>query len=88
VEGYYSGALGEYIRFVKYAKRSLGELQERIRRVLRKGYIGQNEYAEFDDLAIKTMYLIDRLLKSLENKREGEMVAKNQQKVERRGKKA
>ncbi len=72
VEGYYSGALGEYIRFCGYGKRSLGELQERVRRVQRKGFINQNEYAEFDDLAIKTMYLFDRLIASLEKKREGE----------------
>lgn len=71
VEGYYSGSLGEYIRFCRYSKRSLGELQERMRRVLRKGYITQDEYTEFDDLAIKTMYLFDRLINSLEKKREG-----------------
>ena len=81
VEGFYSGALGEYIRFLRYSKRSLGELQERVRRVLRKGYINQTEYDEFDDLAIKTMYLFDRLLKSLENKREGELVAENHRKM-------
>ncbi len=39
VEGFYSGAIGEYIRFLKYARRSLGELQERVRRALRKGYV-------------------------------------------------
>ena len=66
VEGYYSDSLGEYIRFEKYAKRSLAELQERIRRILRKGYINQKIYDEFDDLAIKTMYLFDRLITSLE----------------------
>ena len=66
VEGYYSDSLGEYIRFEKYAKRSLAELQERIRRILRKGYINQKIYDEFDDLAIKMMYLFDRLITSLE----------------------
>ena len=39
VEGYYSGSLGEYLRFLCYSKRSLGELRERIRRVKRRGYI-------------------------------------------------
>lgn len=68
VEGYYSGSLGEYIRFLKYSKRSNGELQERTRRILRKGYINQNEYDQFEDKAIKTMYLIDRLIQSLEKK--------------------
>lgn len=84
VEGYYSGALGEYIRFTKYGKRSLAELQDRVRRIFRKGYINQNEYAEFDDLAIKTMYLFDRLIKSLENKREGEELAERQRKLEKK----
>lgn len=37
VEGYYSGSLGEYLRFLRYSKRSLGELHERVRRVLRSG---------------------------------------------------
>jgi four helix bundle protein len=73
VEGYYSGSLGEYIRFLRYSKRSNGELQERTRRILRirKGYIKQNEYDKFEDKAIKTMYLIDRLIQSLERKQAG-----------------
>ncbi len=87
VEGYYSGALGEYIRFTKYGKRSLAELQDRVRRVLRKGYISQPEFDEFDDLAIKTMYLFDRLIRSLEAKRENEEKAENERKRERRQKK-
>ena len=72
VEGYYSGSLSEYMRFSRYAKRSLAELQERVRRTFRKGYIDKNEFNEFDDLAIKTMYLFDRLLQSLEEKRNKE----------------
>jgi four helix bundle protein len=44
VEGYYSGALGEYIRFLKYGRRSLAELEERVRRVFRKGYLAQTQY--------------------------------------------
>ena len=70
VEGYYSGSTAEYMRFCRYSKRSLAELQERIRRALRKGYVAERDFVEFDDLAIKTMYLIDRLLQSLERKRE------------------
>ncbi|UCD04948.1 MAG: four helix bundle protein [candidate division WOR-3 bacterium] len=69
VEGYYSGALGEYIRFLYYSKRSLGELKERVRRVRRKGYIEDDVYSDFDDLSIRTMYLLDRLIGSLKNKR-------------------
>ncbi len=88
VEGYYSGTLGEYIRFCRYSKRSLGELQERVRRVLRKGYISQDEYAEFDDLAIKTIYLFDRLLESLEKKREGEVLADKERRRRKKVEKA
>ena len=69
VEGYYSGALGEYIRFLYYSKRSLGELKERVRRVNRKGYIDDDVYSDFDDLSTRTMYLLDRLIGSLKNKR-------------------
>ena len=38
VEGYYSAFLPEYLRFLSYSRRSLGELQERVRRLLRKDY--------------------------------------------------
>ena len=69
VEGYYSGSLAEYIRFCKYSKRSLAEVQHRITRVLRKDYIGKQEYLKADEIAGKTMYLFNRLLDSLEKKR-------------------
>lgn len=65
VEGYYSDSLPEYIRFCKYGKRSLGELQEHIRRICRKRYIGEPEYLTFDKLAGQTMYLFNRLIDSL-----------------------
>jgi len=68
VEGYYSGSLAEYIRFNRYGKRSLGELRERVRRTLRKGYILSTLFERFEDCAIKTMYLFDRLIRSLEDK--------------------
>ena len=70
VEGYYSGSIGEYIRFLRYSKRSLAELQERVRRILRKGYIDKKMFEEFDDLAIRTMYLLDRLIYSLQKYKE------------------
>lgn len=71
VEGYYSGSLLEYIRFTRYSKRSCGELNEHIRRVNRKGYIQDSEYAVFDKLASQTMYLLNRLIYALENKAKG-----------------
>lgn len=79
VEGYYSGSLAEYIRFNLYSKRSLGELQERVRRTLRKGYILPTLFEKFEDCAIKTMYLFDRLIRSLENKLNEEKRGKTKQ---------
>lgn len=76
VEGYYSGSLGEYIRFLRYSKRPLGELRERVRRIRRKEYILGGKYEEFNDCAIKTMYLLDRLLASLIKKKQLEKAQK------------
>jgi four helix bundle protein len=70
VEGYYSGSLAEYIRFLYYSKRSLGELRERVRRVKRKGHIGDDVYDKFDNSSKGTMYLLDRLIGSLKDKRQ------------------
>jgi four helix bundle protein len=69
VEGYYSNSLPEYIRFCGYSKRSLGEVQQRMIRILRKGYVGESEYKEVDSIAGRTMYLFDRLIDSLKRKR-------------------
>ena len=66
VEGHYSGLLGELIRFLRYSRRSVGELQERVRRVLRKGYIKEELFNKFNEVAIKTGYIIDRLIQSKE----------------------
>lgn len=68
VEGYYSGFLPEYIKFLTYSRRSLGELQERVRRILRKGFITESEYRLFDEHASKTMFLLNRLIYSLKSK--------------------
>lgn len=69
VEGYYSNSLAEYIRFCGYSKRSVGEIQQRLRRILRKGHISEAEYNSLDEVAGKTMYLFNRLLDALEKKR-------------------
>ncbi len=69
VEGYYSGSLSEYLRFLHYSRRSAGELRERVRRLLRKGYITEDEHREFETLAVGTMYLLDRLILSLKKKK-------------------
>lgn len=69
VEGYYSGSLGDYIRFCRYSRRSCAELQERVRRALRKGYINEEMFKKFNECAIKTGYLYDRLIQSLLKKK-------------------
>ena len=65
IEGYYSGSIKEYIRFLGYSKRSMAELQDWIRRAYYKAFIEEAFYQEFDDLAIRTMYLLNRLISSL-----------------------
>ena len=72
VEGYYSGSTNEYVRFLRYSRRSCAELQERVRRACRKGYIKNDLFDRFNDLNIKTGYIIDRLIQSLERKIEQE----------------
>jgi len=69
VEGYYAGSLGEYIRFLRYSRRSCAELQERVRRISRKGYLDNDYLNSVLDKIIKTGYLIDRLVYSLETKK-------------------
>jgi four helix bundle protein len=66
VEGHYSGLVTEFVRFLRYSRRSCGELQERVRRVLRKGYINEELFNEFNEKAVKTGYMIDRLIQSKE----------------------
>lgn len=67
IEGYYSNSTKEFLRFCRYAQRSAGELQERLRRVLRKGFITTQEYGHVADMIIKTGYLLDRLMLALMN---------------------
>jgi four helix bundle protein len=70
VEGYYSGSLGEYIRFLFYSKRSCAEVHERVRRLLRKRLLAEELYNKFEERLCKTMYLLDKTIISLKRKRE------------------
>ena len=72
VEGYYSGSTGEYLRFMRYSRRSVAELQARVKRVYRKEYVSNDLYFKFEDLIIKTGYLGDRLILGLEKKIEAD----------------
>jgi len=65
IEGYYSGSIKEYIRFLGYSKRSLAELQDWLRRSHYMNYLKEDQYLRIDDLSIKTMYLLNRLIASL-----------------------
>jgi len=68
IEGYYSGSIKEYTRFLGYSRRSLAELQDWIRRSFYKSYIPEELYLQLDDFCIKTIYLINRLVYSLKAK--------------------
>ena len=68
VEGYYSGYIKEYIRFLKYSRRSGQELYSRVTNLFIRKVIGNNLYTKFDDRCKKTMFLIDRTRYGLENK--------------------
>ena len=68
IEGYYSGSLKEYIRFLHYSKRSLAELQDWVRRSFHKGFLSNEKYLRFDDLSIITMFFLNRLITALKNK--------------------
>jgi len=68
IEGYYSGSIKEYIRFLKYSKRSLAELQGWARRTFTKGFLRDEQFDLFDNLTIRTMYLLNRLINALNMK--------------------
>ena len=70
VEGYYSGSTKEFIRFLRYSRRSCGEVQERVRRVHRKSLISEKLFEKANVHSIKTGYIIDRLILSLQKKLE------------------
>ena len=73
VEGYYSKTTGDYIRFCRYARRSCAELKERMIILAKRNIINNKDILKFDEQAIRTGYLIDRLIAGLEKKK-----AKNQ----------
>ncbi|MDD4179460.1 MAG: four helix bundle protein [Candidatus Margulisbacteria bacterium] len=76
IEGYYSGAIKEYLRFLSYSKRSMAELQDWVRRSHYDRFITAELFQEFDDLAIRTIYLLNRLISSLKQKVENDKIKK------------
>ena len=70
VEGYYSGSTKEYRRFLRYSRRSCAEVQERVRRLNRKGMGDPKLREESITLCIRTGYILDRLILSINKKLE------------------
>jgi len=68
VEGYYSGYIKEYIRFLKYSRRSGEELHERVKSLYELELIEEELFQQFETRNRKTNYLIDRTRQSLELK--------------------
>jgi four helix bundle protein len=68
IEGYYSGSIKEYIRFLGYSRRSLAELNNWSRQVYYKKFIDKRSCEEFEDLAMRTIYLFNRLIQALKKK--------------------
>ena len=68
VEGYYSGSIPEYLRFLSYSKRSLAELRDHITRSVRKNYVGYENWQIAEKFFCQTLYLFGRLIPSLKNK--------------------
>ena len=68
IEGYYSGSIKEYLRFLHYSRRSLAELQNWVKQCYLKECISQSICERFNDISIKTFYLFNRLIYSLKNK--------------------
>jgi four helix bundle protein len=68
IEGFYSGSIKEYLRFLGYSRRSLAELQDWVRRSYIKQFIPESIYVEFDDLSAKTHFLLNRLVNALKRK--------------------
>lgn len=87
VEGYYSGSLNEYVRFLRYSRRSCGELQERTRRAYRKRLVVSSLYNKFSQQVIRTGYLFDQLIMVLESKKERKELNDKRQRGVRRWKK-
>ena len=65
IEGYYSGSTKEFIRFLRYSRRSLAELEFWVEFCNKKQFITKSLFNSSSDLMIRTTYLLDRLIISL-----------------------
>ena len=58
-EGYDSGSKFEYLRFLRYARRSLGEVLSQLNFAFRAKYLGENSYKKLRNNGIKLKYKLD-----------------------------
>jgi four helix bundle protein len=68
-EGYYRGHLNEYVRFVKIAFASGGELETQSLVAERLKFLSAEENREIEFLLSQVMKLLNKLIQSLENKK-------------------
>lgn len=68
-EGYCRNSLGDYIRSLEISRGSLGELMGDLDDCFEDELINQESFQSLRSLCIKTKYLLDRLLTSLDEKK-------------------
>ncbi len=65
IEGYYSGSTREFIRFSRYSRRSLAEVEYWTKYCFNKRFVPESLFKQAESLFARTGYLIDRLIFSL-----------------------
>lgn len=64
-EGFDSGSNKEFVRFLRYSKRSCNELKSQLYRSLDRGYLSKSDFDEFYNLAEETRKKIGGFVKYL-----------------------
>jgi four helix bundle protein len=64
-EGYKKGHVSHFINFCGHSRASLEELDEDIQDCFEDNLIDDNDYEELNSLCKRTMYLLDKYVKSL-----------------------
>jgi len=75
-EGYGRRSLNVYLHFLAISRGSLAELGEHVWRAKQRRLIGEAEYRALDSAQGRGSYLLDRLITTLEAKRQQEMAQK------------
>lgn len=66
-EGFERGSRGEFIQFLGYSKGSSGELRSQLYRLLDRNYISQEQFDEYNLLAIRVSIMIQKMISYLQN---------------------